>query len=364
MLLSLMARPSDASRRAPNGLSERERDVLRRIVHHFIQTASPVASRVIAEDVDLSSASIRTTMQALEQAGYLGHPHTSAGRVPTDLGYRLYVDELMDLRGLSPREANVLREAVRRRLGDLDGVAREASRLLGRLARQLGVVLTPRLSTGVLERLEAVQLAPSRVLFVLALRGGVARTVTIELDDDVSQADLDAVVQRLNERLAGLSLQEIRRTGAERVQDLEPDDGTGVVRVVLRETPTLFRGLSPERRASIGGARHLVGQPEFSEPESVRDVVELAESEDIVVHLLERPEVVQPDEADRSVVLIGREVDRGGDGAASYSMVTAPYRVGDATGAVAVIGPTRMDYAHAVALVEYVSTLLSEVTAS
>ncbi|MFN3597837.1 MAG: heat-inducible transcriptional repressor HrcA [Rubricoccaceae bacterium] len=351
---------SAVSRPAPRAsgehpLSERERAVLRCVVQQFIQTAAPVGSRAIADSFDLSSASIRATMQTLEAAGYLGHPHTSAGRVPTEQGYRAYVDELMDVQGLSAREAALLRESVRRRLGDLDAVARETSRLLGRLASLLGVVLTPRLSVGVLERLEVVPIAAQRVLFVLALRGGLARTVMAEIDEAVVPEALDAVVQRLNERLAGLSLDEIRRTGAARVQDLAPDDATGVVRVVLRERAALFQEPAAAARAAVAGAQHLVAQPEFRSPDAVRDAVELAEREDELVLLLERPELAQ---VERTLILIGEELARG-EGPAAYSVVSAPYTVGDAVGAVALVGPTRMDYARAVALVEHVAALLS-----
>ena len=341
-------------------LTPREEDVLRRVVQHFIDTAAPVGSKSLAEDVELSSASVRSTMRKLEDAGYLGHPHTSSGRVPTEAGYRLYVDDLMDVAGLSPREAGLLRDSVRRRLGDLDAVARETSRLLGRLSRLLGVVLTPSLAAGVLERIEVVPMGGARVLFVLALRGGLARTVAAEVDAEVQPSALDAVVQRLNERLAGHTLDEIRRTGAERVQDLADDDRTGVVRVVLRDGQSLFREAAPARRAAIGGAQHLVSQPEFSEPEWVRDVVELAESEDVVVHLLERSHLVDPAAPERAVVLIGREVERGRPDGPTYSVVTAPYRLAGGTGAVAVLGPTRMDYGRAVGLVEYVAGLLGD----
>ncbi len=346
-------------------LSDRERDVLRRVVQTFIDTAAPVGSRAVADHIDLSSASVRTTMQRLEGAGYLGHPHTSAGRVPTEQGYRLYVDGLMDVAGLSGSEARLLRESVARRLGDLDAVAQETSRLLGSLARLLGVVLTPRLATGVLERIEVVPLGASRVLFVLALRGGLARTVAAEVDVEVRPGTLDAVVQRLNERLAGHSLDEIRRTGAERVQDLADGDRTGIVRLVLRDAPTLFRDPAGERRAAIAGTGHLVAQPEFMRPEAVRGAVELAENEDVMVHLLETAALREGASApDGARVLIGREAERAQHDAreapAAVSVVTAPYRVGGALGAVAVIGPTRMDYARAVALVEYVAALLGD----
>ena len=332
--------------------------MLRRVVQRFINTAAPVGSRALSDDIDLSSASVRSTMSRLEQAGYLDHPHTSAGRIPTVQGYRTYVDDLMDVDGLSPREAGLLREGVRRRLGDLEAVAQESSRLIGRLAQLLGVVLTPRLATGILDRIEVVPLSSTRVLFVLALRGGLARTVQAEVDAPVVPAHLDAVVQRLNERLSGLTLSEVRRTGAERVQDLAPEDQTGIVRVVLREAPALFEEPESTRRAAIAGAGHLVSQPEFSQPDVVRDIVELSENADVVVHLLERPARVDGDPR-RAAVLIGRDVGPdAAEGGTQVSVVTAPYHVGTAVGAVAVIGPTRMDYARAVALVEYVAGLL------
>ncbi len=344
-------------------LSLREREVLRLVVQRFIHTAAPVGSKSLVEEfeLDLSSASVRSTMSQLEAAGYLAHPHTSAGRVPTERGYRTYVDELMDVRGLTAGEAGLLRDRVRQRLGDLDAVARETSRLLGELTRLLGVVLTPRLATGVLDRLDVVALSSSRVMFVLAVRGGLARTLLAEVDGEVNRAALDAVVERLNERLAGLTLDELRRTGAERVQDLDPADRSGIVRVVLREASSLFREAGEGRRASVGGVPHLVNQPEFQQAAEIRSVVELVEDEEVIVHLLERPALFDParfGSADRAVVLIGREL-ASGTAPAPYAAVTAAYRVGDAVGTVGIIGPTRMDYARAVALVEYVAGLLS-----
>ena len=295
-----------------------------------------------------------------EAQGFLGHPHTSAGRVPTEQGYRLYVDELMDVSGLTSAEATLLRHGVERRLGDLNAVARETSRLLGRLTQLLGVVLAPRLATGVLERLDVVPLSSTRVMFILTVRGGLARTVIAEMDSEVPAHGLDTIVQRLNERLAGLTLDEIRATGAERVQDLDAEDRTGIVRIVVRDATVLFSEADEARRTSMSGAQHLVGQPEFREPEEVKNVVELVENEAVVVHLLERPAVFDPAHPGRAVVLIGQELD---DESATYSVVKAQYRVGENTGTVGVIGPTRMDYARAVALVQHVASLLSRTDA-
>ncbi|HYE96578.1 MAG TPA: heat-inducible transcriptional repressor HrcA [Rubricoccaceae bacterium] len=348
------------ARKAPSNadLSPRERDVLRLVVQQFVHTAVPVGSKALAEaaGLDLSSASIRNTMHALEERGFLAHPHTSAGRIPTEQGYRLYVDELMDVPGLPPAEAALLRAQVGEHPGDLDVIARETSRLLGRLTQLLGVVLSPRLSTGVLERLDVVPLSSTRVLIILTVRGGLARTVQAEVDGELPREHLDPVVQRLNERLAGLTLEEIRRTGAARVQDLAPEDRTGIVRLLLHDAPALFREAT-EQRAAVGGAQHLVAQPEFQQPEEVRSVIQLVEDENVVVHLLERP--TRLDAPGRALVRIGGELGPALDAGRAYSVVTARYRYGGGEGAVGVVGPTRMDYGRAVALVEHVAALLT-----
>ncbi len=340
-------------------LGEREAVILRSVVTRFIQTAAPVGSKVLAAEgvVDLSSASIRNTLSALEGMGYLGHPHTSAGRVPTDLGYRAYVDELMDRTGVSAVEQQLLRTGLEQLYGDIESLMRETSRLLGQFTSLLGVVLSPQLSTGILERLDVVPLSSSRLMFVVSVRGGLVKTIVAELDAEVRRADLDRVVRAMNERLAGLRLDEVRATAAERMRDLGAGDRTGVVRLVLHQAATLFAGLPEDRQAEVGGAEQIVTQPEFQGAEEVRSVVELLANQDVVVHLLEA-DAAPFDAEGRAVVRIGNE------GAASpfggtFSIVKAQYRLGDTTGSLGVIGPKRMDYAYAVTLVEYLAGLLS-----
>lgn len=350
-----------ASPHTNDDLNARERDILRLVVQRFIHTASPVGSTTLSREpeVELSSASIRNTMSSLEARGYLNHPHTSAGRVPTQQGYRTYVDDLMDVAGLTTDEAALLRAGVERRLGDIEAIARDTSRLLGRLTRLLGVVLTPSISTGVLERLDVVPLSSHRVMFVIAMRSGLARTVIAEMDGEVPAHGLDRIVQRLNERLTGLTLEEIRKTGAERVKDIGASDQTGIIRIVLRDSSLLFSNADEAGRTTIAGTQHLVSQPEFQEPEEIRKVIELAESEDVVVHLLESPIMFDPQQPDRAVVFIGKDLGREMNVSTSFSVVRAHYRYGDATGTVGVIGPTRMDYPRVVALVEHIAHILN-----
>jgi len=360
------AAPGARPERPP--LSEREAVVLRTVVQRYVETAAPVPSKHLAADgvLDLSSASIRQTMSALETAGYLGHPHTSAGRVPTDLGYRAYVDELMGRSGLPPAERQRLRAELDAVRGDLEATLRETSRLLGQLTHLLGVVLSPSLAAGVLERLDAVPLSSDRLMLVVAVRGGLVKTIVAETEaaGEVPRDRLDRVVATMNERLAGLTLEEIRRTAQARMQDLGDADRTGVVGLVLRRAQTLFAELPRDRQAERGGAARLVAQPEFQEPEEVQRVVALLEDDEVVLHLLDTdPRAFAPGQA---VVLIGHEADAEerapGTGALGgrYSVVKAAYRLGDTVGSLGVIGPKRMDYLTAVALVEGLSALLTD----
>lgn len=340
-------------------MSERERDVLRLIVQNFIETAGPVGSRSLVKKygLDLSPASIRNTMSDLEEMGYLDHPYTSAGRMPTELGYRTFVDELMQMPELSADERQMLKARLAQLVSDTDELLRESSRLLGQLTDLLGVALSPRLSTGVLERLDVVPLTGSRLMFVLSVRGGMVKTIVVEFEADperLRDRALDRVVSILNERLAGLTLKEIRETHVDRVRDIE--DQTGIVRLVLDKSALLFSEPA-EGRLRHGGTQNILRQPEFQEPDDVRHLMEVIEDEHLVVQLLEGMLDPRARETGRAFISIGsesrsEEVDQ-------YSIVVSPYRLGGSVGTLGVIGPTRMNYGRVIALVKNMAALVN-----
>lgn len=355
-----MASPDTTYSTSPSDrqLTDREQEILRLVVKSFIDTAGPVGSRFLASSsgIALSPASIRNTMSDLEGYGYLDHPYTSAGRVPTELGYRTFVDELMDSPRLSTLEKQVLKGELDRLMGDTSQLLRESSRLLGRFSNLLGVVLTPKLSTGVLERMEVVQLSSSRIMFVVSVEGGLVKTIVLELETDLDRRHLDKVVRILNERLAGLTLEEIRKSYPARVRDLR-DDHSGVVRLILKEGALLFSEPSENRRLEYAGAQNILLQPEFQEPADLHSLIEMLEDEDFVVHLLEDRRGVEGDEPGRATISIGRENVQ--EKAERYSIVTADYQIGRTVGTVGIIGPTRMDYERIIALVESIAILLN-----
>ncbi|HET6569315.1 MAG TPA: heat-inducible transcriptional repressor HrcA [Rhodothermales bacterium] len=339
-------------------LTEREREILRLVVKSFILTADPVGSRFLSKQfqIGLSAASIRHTMSDLEDLGYLDHPYTSAGRIPTELGYRKFVNELMEAAELTPGEKQMLRSEIERLVGDTDDLLWKSSRILGRLSNLLAVALMPKLSTGVLDRLEVVPLSSNRAMFVVSMRGGLVKTIMLELDSGLNREDLDQVVPILNERLSGLTLEEIRQTYVPRLRDLDVDRN-GIVRLVLDEAPMLFSEQAEGKRVRYGGAKNILLQPEFQAPAEFRNLMEIVEDENFVVQLLEERRVQTEDQVGRAVISIGSE--NSDEKADKCSLVTARYKMGDSVGTIGVLGPMRMDYARAVSLVEAMAAVLS-----
>lgn len=341
-------------------LSDRQRSVLRHVVKSFVDTAGPVGSRHIAEayGLGLSSASIRNTMGELEKLGFLDHPHTSAGRIPTELGYRAFVDELMDAAVLQEDERILMERQLQLLVDDTDTLIRESSRVLARLARLLGVVLSPRLTTGVLDRLDIVPVSSNRVMFVLSVRGGLVRTIVFQVGTELRRDQIDRLVTLLNERLAGLTLDEIRATCIPRIQDLTDED-TGLVRLILDRSADLFSEDAAGRTLQLDGTPFMLSQPEFADASTVRQLIELIDDQPGMVELLEAvPETMT--EPGRARVRIGHTPSlRDMPEVCRLSIVTASYTRSNMQGTIGVIGPTRMNYGRAVALVEGMAALMS-----
>lgn len=335
-------------------LTERERTVLRYVIHDFIETATPIGSRYISkrhEDVlGLSSASIRNIMSDLEYQGYINHPHTSAGRVPTDQGYRFYLDALIQMESLTASERKNIRQNLDR-ADQAEDLLRESSRLLGRISRQLCVVTSPHLSSGVFEKMELVQISSTRVMAILSIKSGLVRTIMLEVSAEIAREKLDDLSRMLNERLSGLTLQHIRDTFTERVRDVQTED-PGLIRLFIDSVDKLFLPARSER-IHIAGADMVVEQPEFVNPEDFKSVIELVNNEEIIVHVLEKNEARPPEVR----VTIGEE--NADERLKPYSVITASYTVGGVVGSIGVIGPRRMHYARMIPLVDEVARTIS-----
>ena len=212
---------------APDQLSERELRVLEAVVQTYIETAEPAGSQTIARRFGLgvSPATIRNTMSELEDKGYLFHPHTSAGRIPTDRAYRVYVNAIMRLAPPSPEVQQALRSELVGSRNAVEEILRRAAQVLGVLTQELGVAVAPALDELVLERLELVPVTAERLLLVFNLRSGVVRTIFVEVPARTASAPMHEVARILNQRLAGLTLRGIRATVSERLRDAGTADG-------------------------------------------------------------------------------------------------------------------------------------------
>jgi heat-inducible transcriptional repressor len=344
-------------------LTPRERRVLEAVIQTYVQTAEPAGSRVLSRRFGLgvSPATIRNTMSDLEDKGFLSHPHTSAGRVPTDKAYRAYVDSLLN----SPSSAIVvaererLREDITGSSSTIETILRRAAQSLGVLTQELGVALAPRLDASVLRRLELVQVGGDRLLLVLTLDGGVVRTVFVEVRGRLADSAVAEVTRVLNERLAGHTLRELRMSVAERLRDSSTKpEAAELLNIFVQEGESLFDAALPMAEGSVivGQASVLASQPEFGGAESMRRLLTLTEEPARLADALRRKH--EGDEKPGVSITIGAE--HGDPKFDQFTVVTAEYKVGALNGVIGVIGPTRMPYDKVISLVQHTSRLLSD----
>jgi heat-inducible transcriptional repressor len=311
-------------------------------------------------DLGVSAATVRNTMSDLEEKGYLFHPHTSAGRVPTDLAYRFFVDRLMEPRAPSAAERESLARGLERAgTSAMERLILQATRVLSLISNELGVAVAPRLEDAVLEKLELVQVSSSKVLLVATIRGGLVRTVYVDLPIEVPAEPLVTVTVLLNERLAGLSLQEIRRTLPQRLRDSTTDEtGKELINIFMQSGAELF-----DMRTLDGSTLHLgptsvlAAQPEFESGARLKSLIDLTEQRDLLAAAVGNRE-----HGGSLKITIGSENDA--SALADFTLVTAEYRVGGLRGVIGVIGPTRMPYEKVVTIVDYTSSLVTRVLAS
>src|SRR3979409_135946 len=208
----------------PPELNDRERRVLEAVIQSYVETAEPAGSRNIARRSGLggSPATVRNTMSDLEEKGYLFHPHASAGRVPTDVAYRVYVDSLIPLRAPDALERDRLTAQISTGGSAVEAILRRAAQSLGVITQELGIALGPRLDDAMLERVELIRLSSERLLVALTLSAGAVRTIFVDFHGESADAAINEVTRVLNDRLAGLTLRQIRSSLGDRLRDVGP----------------------------------------------------------------------------------------------------------------------------------------------
>ncbi len=334
-------------------LNLRQQGVLRAIVQDYIRTAEPVGSRTISRKYSfaLSPASIRMIMADLEDSGYVTQTHTSSGRVPTDKGYRLYVDSLMDRGALTAAEVEKIEQHVGPPATEMDDLLKEVGKLLSVLSPYVAVALAPGLNESHFERVEFVSLAPKRVLVILLTDSGLVHHKHVLIEEPIKQEDLDRIGRFLCDLLKGRTLREMRDVLLSHMADEKAQYDRMLNQAIQLGRQVL--DMDAEANVFVAGAAHIADQPEFADVQKMKGLYQAFEDKSKLVWLLS--ECIR-DNACR--VVIGREIPI--QEIQDLSVVAAPYRRGgQIVGVVGVLGPTRMEYGHTVALVETTATMLS-----
>ena len=326
-------------------LDDRKAAILRAVVSEYIETAQPVGSQHVTRQSGLavSPATVRNEMAVLEREGYLTQPHTSAGRIPTDKGYRFFVDHLAAPGPLDPAQRQRVQQFFRGAHGELERMLHDTSRLLADLTDYAAVVVGPPHEAAVIRSVQLVGLAPRVVLLVAVLSNGVIEKRTIELDHEIDDARLAATGAHLAAHLTGRTINDLGTPTATN------DDATNKL------TATAVTALAAHEdegdNVFVGGASRMARA--FDAVETVRSILATLEEQFVVVGLLQ-------DVLDRGLsVAIGTE--HGFEALSECAVVVAPYEVeGERAGTIGVLGPTRMNYPQAMAAVAVVSQRLGK----
>jgi heat-inducible transcriptional repressor len=334
---------------------DRRFEVLRAIVADFVATKEPIGSKSLVDrhNLGVSSATIRNDMAVLEAEGYITQPHTSSGRVPTEKGYREFVDRIDDVKPLSSAERRAIQSFLESGV-DLDDVLRRAVRLLAQLTRQVAVVQYPTLSTSTVRHLEVIAVTPARLLMVVITSSGRVDQRIVELGDVIDDHQLSQLRETLGQALEGKKLSAASVAVADLAQQLGGAGGLGDA--VGRSATVLLESLveHTEERLVMGGTANLTrNAADFGG--SLRSILEALEEQVVVLRLLAAQQ-----QAGKVTVRIGHETEA--EQMAGTSMVSTVYGTMDTVyGGMGVLGPTRMDYPGTIASVAAVALYIGEV---
>ena len=334
-------------------LPDRSQKILEAIIEEYIATAQPVGSKALTQNhgIKLSPASVRNVMAELEELGYLVSPHTSAGRIPTEKGYRFYVDTLLQVNDLNSRQKNQIELQYRQHGLQMTDMLREASRTLSSISHYTGLVMVPRLKVTIFRHIEFVRLSPRQILAVFVTQSGLVQNKLIETDEELTPRDLEQITNYLNHTMTGLSIQEVRaRIVTEMTQEKALYDH------LLRRAFALSSAALVDESTGdiiIEGTSYFLEQPEFSDLKCMKRIVQTFEQKSILVDLLDRGL-----DAEGVQVIIGSETKY--SELADCSLITAAYSGKRGTlGTLGIIGPNRMPYSTIIPIVDYTASLIS-----
>ncbi|MFZ5946024.1 MAG: heat-inducible transcriptional repressor HrcA [Bacillota bacterium] len=333
-------------------LDARKRKVLEAIIIDYIATAEPVGSRTIARKYDLgvSPATIRNEMADLEEMGLIEQPHTSAGRIPSDAGYRFYVDCIMERMVLASEARTLIESTFQKKIKQIEDLIQLSLKTLSQMTNYTSLVLAPQLGKSTLQLIQLMLVEPGKALIVIVTDGGRVENKIVDIPDTITKTDLEIVSSVLNNKFKGLATKEWDKTILKEVYAYLLKQQK-VVTLALDFLDSLL-GEDIEEKVYFAGALNILNQPEFKDVTKVKSLFELLEDENIVSSML------KDDKEEGVQVKIGSENKL--DIVKDCSIITATYRLdGKVLGTVGLLGPTRMNYSQAVSVMDFLTQTLS-----
>ena len=332
-------------------LSERKMKILKSIIDDYILTGIPVGSRSLSKkpDLDFSPATIRNEMADLEEMGYLDKPHTSAGRMPSDIAYRLYVDRLMNVNEITSQEANNIRHYFNLKMNELEQVIDTTARVLSELTHHVSLVMSPQLEIIKIKRIQIVKLTDTKALLIIVTDSGIIKDTVILISGGIDDDYLNMLSNVLTQNAANKTLGE-----AARIIPEVCGNQIGDQRALLDEVFGAISDNSDRKDVVLGGVKNILDYPEYADTKKARDLLQLLETKDMLYDMLDVTGDLE------FSIKIGSE--NAFDEFKNMSVVTATYRVGgQKMGSFGIIGPTRMDYGKVISVLNYVGLSLNDI---
>lgn len=331
------------------GLDNRKKKILQAIIEEYIETAEPVSSGNLVDELDCSSATIRNDMAELERIGFLEKPHTSAGRVPSQKGYRYYVDELLREDNLSKQEMEIIKNRLEIKVNGLEDLARIATTTLSEITHYTAISVEPDVNKHIITDIKFVLLGSRMLMTVILTDSGVIKESIIKFDEDIEQDQIDDLTFIFKNKLVGKPLEDVNLPMEEFIAE-EMKAGINIIKKIIEEINKI---LAESQRVYLDGVNKVVDMPEFKKSDIAKEFLNALDAKDLVV------DVLNTGIAQDINVYIGEETEK--EELKNFSIVTFNHILEDKDiGTIGIIGPTRMDYSKVISVMKYISKKLND----
>ena len=330
-------------------LDKRKKKVLQAIIEAYIETAEPVSSNNLVKELECSSATIRNEMAELKKIGCIEKPHTSAGRIPSQKGYRYYVDELIRDDKLSKREMEIIKERLETKVNDLEDLTKIATTTLSEITHYTTITIGPDVNNHTIVDIKFVLLGSRVLMAVILTDSGIIRESIIKFDEDINQEQVDDLTRLFKNKLVGKPLEELNAPLEEFIM-AEMKTGINIIKKVIEEINKI---ILESHQIYLDGANKVVDMPEFKKVDVAKDFLNVLDAKDLVA------DVLNTGMAEDIKIYIGSETEK--EELKNFSIVTFNHLLADKDiGTIGIIGPTRMDYSKVISVMKYISKKLND----